>query len=172
MKTIFEVIEIESKELEKEAATSSYAHFLSGRRWEKIHLALGLPTTALAAIAGVTAFTEVWDLGAGLIAMFVAGLSALSTFLNPGDRANLHRQAYAEFNELKREISMLRDIDARLANKEDEETVRKFTEQLRNLMTRITQIEKNAPAINLSSKQKAEAKINSKAASEDKQLAA
>ena len=58
-------------------------------------LGLGLPSGVLAALAGTSALAEFdkSNLVAALLALAVAVLTALSTFLNPNRTAELHRKA-------------------------------------------------------------------------------
>lgn len=160
MNKILEVIGRESMEIEKEAAIAAHSHFLSSRRWDNTHLSLGIPSTILAAIAGVTAFTGLPDLITGVVAMIAAALSAVNTFLSPGDRATSHRSANTTFSEIRRQASLLRDVDLQLAERGDEEAAKQLADQLRELSTKITEADQNAPLITASAKEKAEKKLS------------
>jgi hypothetical protein len=159
MKRILEVISHEATDIEKEAAIAAHAHFLTGRRWDKAHLALGIPSTLFAAVAGVAAFTELPSYITGGVAMLVAALSALSTFLSPGDRAATYRSATTTFGEIRREASLLRDVDAQLVNEGDEAAAKQLADRLRELTKKITEADQKAPAISASAKEQAEKKL-------------
>src|SRR5262245_36999868 len=133
MNGILDVISREATDIMKEAAITAQAHFLSGRRWDRAHLAIGIPSTIFAGVAGVTAFTDLPSYVTGGVSMLVAALSALSTFLGPGDRAASHRSASTTFSELRREANLLRDVDAQLVKQDDEDAAKQLAERLREL---------------------------------------
>lgn len=143
-------------DIEKEAAISAHSHFVSGRRWEKTHLMLGIPSTILAAVAGVSAFSEQSAFITGGIAMLAAALAAVNTFLSPGDRASSHRQANVTFSQIRREASLLRDVDAQLIDDTDEEAAKELAQRLRDLTAKITETDQSAPTISSSAKHAAE----------------
>jgi hypothetical protein len=60
------------------------AHSAAADFYSKVHARLGLPTAVLAAAAGVSGLTD-RAAAAGLIAILVAGLSPVGTFLQPAD---------------------------------------------------------------------------------------
>jgi len=156
MATIKEVIERETKEIEQDAAVSADAHFISERRWDKMHLAFGIPSTILSAIAGVTAFAQQPFYIVGGVAIAGAALSALSTFLSPGDRSASHRAASIMFRTIKREANILRDVDAQLMSDTDVEEGKQLAQRLRELTMKMSEAEQRAPAITASAKDKAE----------------
>lgn len=161
MNKILEVIGRESTDIEKEAAIAAHSHFLSSRRWEKTNLALGIPSTALAGIAGLTILAEKFPpIVTGIVAILAAFLSGASTVLSPGDRATSHRTANTTFNAIRREASLLRDVDAQLVKDGDEDTAKQLADKLRELTAKITETDQNSPLISASSKEKAEAKFN------------
>ncbi|MBB3189911.1 SLATT domain-containing protein [Halomonas cerina] len=156
MQHILEAVRREATDIEKEAMIAADAHFLAGWRWGKVHLMLGIPSTILAAVAGVSAFSELpAPLTAG-VAMLVAALSALSTFLSPGDRAGAHRAASTTFSDIRRAASLLRDVDLPLVKEGDEAAARDLAGYLKELAQRITEAEQHAPPISATAKLKAE----------------
>jgi hypothetical protein len=159
MKNILQVVNREASDIEKEAAISAHVHFLSGRKWEKISLWIGIPSTILAAVAGITAFTDYPDYVTGGTAILVAALSAINTFLGPADRETSHKAAKVTFNRIRREASLLRDVDAPMVKEDDAEAADEIITRLRKLVTDITDAEQSAPAVSASAKEKAEKKI-------------
>jgi hypothetical protein len=87
-------------------------HFEAARTWANVHLWLGLPTAALAAIASGSAFKEEVVI-AGTLALLASILAAISTFLNPSERSQLHHQAGAKHVALRNRARMFRDLDLR-----------------------------------------------------------
>jgi hypothetical protein len=70
---------------------------------------LGIPTAIVAAIAGVSAFNDL-PLLAGSLAIIVAALSSVSTFLNPSERAQRYQVTGNRYASLKARARFLREI--------------------------------------------------------------
>jgi hypothetical protein len=100
----------ESRRIEEASLYSAKGHFEAARSWGAVHLWIGIPTAVLAAVASASAFKEEAFL-AGSLAIVVAALSAVSTFLNPSERAQSHHQAGAKHNSIRNRARMLREID-------------------------------------------------------------
>lgn len=105
-----EAIVDESKRVEEDALYSAKGHFEAARVWGGVHLSVGIPTAVLAAFASVSAFSDHAEL-AGAVAMLVAALSAVSTFLNPSQRTNAHHRAGNQFNSIRSRARILREIN-------------------------------------------------------------
>ena len=158
MSKIHEIIKSECTEIEQEAAVDAYAHFLAGRYWDKAHMFLGLTSTCVAAAASVTAFTNNPKTAAA-IALLAAISSGINAFLSPGDRASSHNRATVIFTEIRRNANLLRDVDAPLSQDDDPKTVEKLADRLRDLASKMTEADQNAPGITASAKKKAEEKF-------------
>jgi hypothetical protein len=74
-----------------------------------VHLILGIPASVLAAVASISAFNDL-PLLAGALAIVVAALSAVSTFLNPAEKAQAHHLAGARFTGLRSQVRYLREV--------------------------------------------------------------
>jgi len=102
----------EAKRIEEDSLYSSKGHFCAAQFWSNLHLWLGVPTAILAAVAGVSALVEFNNhtLIAGLLAMIVSALSAISVFLNPNEKANSHHDAGNQYNALRNSARMFSGI--------------------------------------------------------------
>jgi hypothetical protein len=103
------------KRLAIDCLYTSRGHFASAEYWGYVRLGLGLTTTFLAAISGITTiFTGgVVQIIGGLIALLSAMLAGLLTFLNPGDQFKNHQEAGVRYDELMLSIkySCLNDFE-------------------------------------------------------------
>jgi hypothetical protein len=99
--------------LERDSREREIGHRLAAEFWNKVHLGLGLPSVAFAAIAGTAALAEFSILIAGILALAVAVLSALSTWLNPNRTEDLHRNASNEYHSICGRARELQRIDPR-----------------------------------------------------------
>ncbi len=163
MDKVLDVVIRESKDIEKEALVAAYSHYLASRRWDKVNIFLGLPTTILAAIAGITAFDD--PDGHWLVAfpaILAAVLSAINTFLNPSARANSHMTAKTTFSEIRRQASLLSDVDVYMAKTSEEDSAQSLVAQLRELTAKMTEAEQKAPLVYSAAKEKAETKFSHK----------
>jgi hypothetical protein len=80
---------------------------------------MGIPTAVAAAIAGVSALKN-YPTVAAVLALAVAALSALVTFLNPSARANLHLNAGNQYLSLQNRTRIFREIEVGTAVDEKE----------------------------------------------------
>lgn len=132
---------LESERLEEDSLFSARGHFEAARTWGHVHLWVGIPTALLAALAGVTAFNN-HSTVAGVSAMIVAGLSAVSTFLNPSEKAQLHHVAGTAFTTVRSQARLFRTV--RLLSAADRDVLEK---ELEALVARKNELNEQSPII-------------------------
>jgi hypothetical protein len=96
--------------LERVVAFSCKGQFGAARIWSHLHLWIGLPTAALAAISGGTALANHRTLAAGL-ALAVSVSTAIVAFLNPAERHKVHHAAGNEYSKLARDLRLWRQFE-------------------------------------------------------------
>jgi hypothetical protein len=100
----------EAERIEEDALFSAKRHFNAAAIWNNTHLLLGLPTALIAGVSGISALSH-HTLIAGVLSLTVAGLTALTTFLNPSQRATNHHDFGNRYNALRNKTRILREID-------------------------------------------------------------
>ncbi|MFM6189974.1 SLATT domain-containing protein [Planktothrix sp.] len=81
----------------------SQAHIYVSIRWTRTHLYIGVPSTVLAAVAGVQAISSLggkYQVVAVIIPVLVAILAPLLTFLDPNGKANTHLVASRVYEQM------------------------------------------------------------------------
>jgi hypothetical protein len=108
-----------SRECYEDANIRSIAHMHRADFWESIYLIFGLLITGTSAVVGVSIFSESGNYAylGGYISVFLVVASALSTFLNPNNRTNLHHRKCVSYRRLAARAEELVLID--LAGKEE-----------------------------------------------------
>lgn len=109
----------EAARIEEDSLHSSKGHYNASARWQDVHLWIGIPNAILAAIAGVSAFKGC-DLLAGALALSVAAITAVSTFLNPGDRSAAHTRCGGEYHSLRNRARIFINIVSKQCDSRDE----------------------------------------------------
>lgn len=104
-----EKIVSETKHIEKDCRVAVRCHGTAATRWTHLYYVLGLPTAVLAALAGVSAINDLPVLAAAL-ATLATVFAATNTFLNAGQMANAHGKKRSEYEQLKNEIRLFRNI--------------------------------------------------------------
>lgn len=116
-------------------------HYEVGRRYDRLHLLLGIPAIIVSAIVGTAVFASlaaekqyvVVTILVGLLSVVAAVLASLQTFLKYSELAERHKLAGARFADLKHKIELIsvfqsQDVDvlkSQLADVEERwETVR------------------------------------------------
>ena len=104
----------EALRIEEDATFSAKGHFEAARSWGTRHYWIGIPTTVVAAAAGVLVLNEAPKIAATL-AFLVATTSALFTFLNPKQVAGKHLGAGNAFKALQNDARIFRQIQVVLS---------------------------------------------------------
>ena len=108
------------------------AHQRAAAYYSRLHILVGIPTTALAAMVGTSLFAgepgsqTILKAVAGAASLAVAVLSALQTFLNFPQRASAHAVAGSRFGALRR------SLDATLALSPDDTALGAAMQELRS----------------------------------------
>jgi len=90
-------------------------HYEAGRRYDRMHLFLGIPAIAVSTIVGTSVFaslaTKEQNVGVtilvGLLSVASAILASLQTFLKYSELAERHKIAGAKFADLKHKIELV-----------------------------------------------------------------
>src|SRR5688500_11083833 len=103
----------EAARIEEAAQLTSKAHFKAAELWGWFHIALGLPTVIIAAVAGAAAFGRLDAAGtlAGYLSLAVVVLSSITTFLDPNKRASAHTSAGNKYDALVNRVRIFRTIE-------------------------------------------------------------
>jgi hypothetical protein len=125
-----------ARDIEKDCRISARCHFSAATFWYTVYYVIGLPTTVLAAVAGVAALRE-YTLIAGIFAISVAALAATNTFLNAGERAHAHSKKRAQYEELKNAARFFREVTISITDK-DADLVKELARhaRTRNILNR------------------------------------
>jgi hypothetical protein len=138
-------IETEADEIEAAALDWAIAHEKRAAFWDRFHFGLGLPSVVLAAAAGTAAITELGkpEVVVALLALAVAVLSALITFLSPRECADRHEAAPKRYMAVSSRLATLRNLDLPVA-RDDEDRIRS---RLRELSETLVEIKGSTPRL-------------------------
>lgn len=100
----------EAARLEEDVLFAEKQHFSMATIWRRVHLALGIPASVFAALAGLSAVQSRPILAASL-AICSAILSALLTFLNPAEAGSAHHHAGIKYGTVRGKLRRLRELD-------------------------------------------------------------
>ena len=144
------------REIERDARISARCHFRAANFWSTVFYLLGLPTTVLAAVAGVSALSE-HTTAAAILAITVAALSAATTFLNAGERAHAHDKKRAEYEGLKNRARHFRTVDGPLIYNEE-----KLVGAFKQLDASRDLLQRESPQVRMGSWNRAEKEVTAK----------
>lgn len=139
-KEIIEAITKEASRIEEAAQYSSQNQFELAKIWRGANLFIGVPSIALAAIAGATGLiTATGRYYAAFFSLIAAALSAVMTFLNLSRRIEQAHTSANAYLALQQDARVLREIDAKSL----------VTDELRARLSELTarqqEINKSAP---------------------------
>lgn len=114
MESIKEKVIKEAKRVEEDSLYSAKGHFVAANFWTNFRLWIGVPTAILSAIAGASALSQFdnHNVIAGILAITVTALTAVTTFLNPNEKANSHQSAGNKYNSLRNKARIFFEIDS------------------------------------------------------------
>jgi hypothetical protein len=90
-------------------------HYETGRRYDRLHLLLGIPAISVSAVVGTAVFASLAaerdhvlaTILVGLLSVAAAVLASLQTFLKYSELAERHKLAGARFADLKHKIELI-----------------------------------------------------------------
>jgi hypothetical protein len=134
----------EAKRIEEDALYSAKGHHEAARLWTDFHYIIGVPTMVMAAVAGTAALWQFDCHGvvAGVLAMLVTGMAAVTTFIDPCAKANSHQVAGTKYNALRNSVRLFHRVE--LATDEPEHSLMK---QLREFSRRRDELNHDSPQI-------------------------
>ena len=138
----YQAISKEASRVEEDATLSAKGHFEASRLWGRRHLWIGIPNTMFAAIAGVSILAEWWPVASGVLALTVAALSALFTFLDPRGVAASHSKFGNAYKALQNDTRVFREIECHQDKQVDE-----LVEKLNELNDRRNSLNEESPQI-------------------------
>jgi len=130
----------ELERMEEDCTHSGKAHFNAGVRWARWNYYFGIPSLILSTAAGATFFKD-FPVIAGSMALCVAVLTSLMTFLKPGEKAAEHKSAGDQYLALRNNSRVFREIE--LPTAVDDETA---LAALKGLTTRRDELNQASPA--------------------------
>lgn len=107
---LLESIVAECHRIEEDSLYSSKSHYNVSDRWDKYNLWLGVPLGILTALSGLAAVKSTTSVVV-MISLTATVLTSLNTSLNPSKRAALHKASATEYNKLKNDIRIFREIE-------------------------------------------------------------
>ncbi|WP_009909935.1 SLATT domain-containing protein [Burkholderia thailandensis] len=109
MSELIRKLAAEAERIEEDTEHSFKGHYNAAARWARYHLWLGLPSALLAAIAGAAAFKNQPEI-AGTLALVSTALTTVLTFLKPSERSELHKTAAGQYQGLRNQARIFREI--------------------------------------------------------------
>lgn len=99
----------EASRIEEDTEHSFKGHYNAAARWGRYHLWIGLPAALVAAVAGAAAFKghPEW---AGALALVSTALTTVLTFLKPSERAEIHKAVAGQYQALRNQARIFREI--------------------------------------------------------------
>ncbi len=157
--TRIKIIE-EAKRIENDASYSAKGHYEAAGYWTRFHLMIGIPTVVLSAIAGASALAQFdnHSIIAGFLAIIVAALTAVATFLNPNEKANSHQNVGNKYNALRNKVRVFCNVDSSVENSEQE-----LIRQLKELAKQRDELNQDSLPISSWAYKKAQKVIENKA---------
>ena len=121
---------------------SPRAHFRASNGWANVRLSVGGLAAVLAAIAGASALSRVdgGNIIAGVLALAVTTLTAVTTFLNPSERANAHLRAGNAYLGLENRARLFYRVEL-LSGKPESDLERRLT----HLVDDLNELNKTSP---------------------------
>lgn len=131
----------EAERLEEDATYSSKAHFNAEETWMRHNYWLGVPATALGAVAGATLINSQPAL-ASICTLVASLLTGLMTFLKPNERAAMHRAVAGQFLALRNDARFFREVEILQADRLSE-----MPKKLKALSAARNELNQKSPSI-------------------------
>jgi hypothetical protein len=109
----------ETKHIERDCRVASTSHHAAATFWTTLYYLLGVPATVVAGVAGLSALAN-HRLTAAVLAIAATALTATTTFLNAGEKAHAHGRKHFQYEELKNDVRVFREVTMKLKHGDGE----------------------------------------------------
>ena len=150
MENIKKEIIKEAERIKIDCVYKANAHFKAAAFWSKLKFLIGIPITILAAITSGLALSIYHEV-AGLFALLVSILSAITTFLEPNEKQNSHFNSSNSYRTLVSNINIFCKVDCAI---ETSKTL--LLNRLKEFEIQRDEINQNSPFIPSWAQKKAE----------------
>lgn len=133
-------ISAEADRIRESVELSAVQNFIAAKWWRKIHFVLGITATVGATISGALIFSKAEALWPGLLALAVAIIAGLITFLNPKDTANIHQRKGVDYQQLTANARILMNISCPYSDDEKD-----LVKQLKALSDNKSELDRQQP---------------------------
>ena len=93
------------------------AHFKAAASWSRLKFLLGIPITILAAITSGLALSSYHEV-TGIFALSVSILSAITTFLEPNEKQNIHFNSSNSYRTLANNVNIFCKVECAIETSE------------------------------------------------------
>jgi len=131
----------EAERIEEDSVHSAKGHFNTAAIWNRRHYFLGVPATALGALAGVSFIKDCPEV-ASLLSLAATILTALVTFLKPTERASEHKTAGDQYLALRNDARLFREIEMLVPDEGQP-----LTDKIKALSQRRNELNQGSPEI-------------------------
>lgn len=131
----------EADRINESVEWSSVQHLIAAKSWRRTHFTLGIIATVAAIISTALIFSNLYPMQAGLIAVGIAIITGLLTFLNPRHHAETHHGKGVDYQQIGAKARMLCKIDGLDTNNDEN-----LSNQLKNLSKAKFELDRRAPA--------------------------
>lgn len=141
--SIREHIEKEARRLEEDTLHTFKQLYEAAASERRRHYWVGSVTAALSVIAGTSALAKVqdWQVIVPVVSLLVTTLTAWMTFVKPAERAQEYKNAACDFQKLREDARMFREIDLLRLDLDEKAVV----EQIKALSARRAELRKDSP---------------------------
>ena len=101
----------EADRINESVEQSSVQHFIAAKCWRSVHFILGIIATIAATISTALIFSKGEPLWPGLLAVAVAIIAGLITFLNPKSHADMHHGKGVDYQQVGAKTRILVKIE-------------------------------------------------------------
>jgi len=102
----------EADRIEEDCTYSAKGHMNAAATWRRVNYYLGIPATALTALAGATASNTILSNDyTPFIAFLSTIITAILTFIKPNEKADLHSKSGSALNSLKNNTRIFKEIE-------------------------------------------------------------
>jgi len=130
-----------AKKIEEDSCYLGKGHYHAAVFWSNMNYWIGIPIAVTAAITSALALTS-YHIIAGVLAIIVSILTALTTFLNPNEKASTHYNSYNGYKALMYKIGIFCSVDSML-----ESSKQNLVNKLKEFEIEFDELNQNSPQI-------------------------